>query len=50
MGVGGQHYVLATVPLGKTHCMGGWVSPTAGLNRCGKLRPRQDSISGPSSL
>ena len=22
-----------------THCTGGWVGPTAGLDRCGKSRP-----------
>jgi hypothetical protein len=50
MGVGGQHHVLATVPLGKTHCMGGWVGPTASLYGCGKFHPHQDLISGSSSL
>jgi hypothetical protein len=32
-----------------THCIGGWVFPRAGLNRCGKSRPHRDSIPGPSS-
>jgi hypothetical protein len=32
-----------------THCTGGWVSPTAGLNRCGKSRPHRNSIPKPSS-
>jgi hypothetical protein len=32
-----------------THCTGGWVGPRAGLDRCGKSRPHQDSITGPSS-
>jgi hypothetical protein len=32
-----------------THCTGGWVGPRAGLDRCGKSRPYQDSIPGPSS-
>jgi hypothetical protein len=26
-----------------------WVGPSAGLDRCGKLRPHEDSITGPSS-
>ena len=29
-----------------THCTGGWVGPKAGLNGCGKPRPRWDSILG----
>ena len=32
-----------------THCIGGWVSPRAGLEGCGKSRPGRDSIPGPSS-
>jgi hypothetical protein len=32
-----------------THCLRGWVGPRAGLDGCGKSRPRRDSISGPSS-
>jgi hypothetical protein len=32
-----------------THCIGGWMGPRAGLNRCGKSRPHRDSIPGPSS-
>jgi hypothetical protein len=32
-----------------THCTGGWVGPSAGLDRCGKSRPHRDSIPGPSS-
>ena len=32
-----------------THCIGGWVGPRAGLDRCGKSRPHRDSIPGPSS-
>jgi hypothetical protein len=31
-----------------THCTGGWVGPSAGLDRCGKSRPHRDSIPGPS--
>jgi hypothetical protein len=27
-----------------THCIGGWVGPRAGLDRCGKSRLYQDSI------
>jgi len=33
--VGGQHYALAALPLGKrpgTHCIGGWVGPRVGLD------------------
>jgi len=35
-----------------THCIGGWVSPTAGLDGCGKFRhpPHGDSIPGLSGL
>jgi hypothetical protein len=32
------------------HCMGGWVDPRAGLDKCGKSRPHRDSIPEPSSL
>ena len=32
-----------------THCTGGWVSPRAGLDRCGNLAAHRDSIPGPSS-
>jgi hypothetical protein len=32
-----------------THYTGGWVGPRAGLDRCGKSRPHQDWIPGPSS-
>jgi hypothetical protein len=31
-----------------THCTEGWVGPRHVLERCGKSRPYQDSISGPS--
>jgi len=31
-----------------THCIGGWVATTAGLDWCGKTRPHRDSIPGPS--
>ena len=27
-----------------THCMGGWVGHTAGLDGCGKSRTHRDSI------
>jgi hypothetical protein len=27
-----------------THCTGGWVGPSAGLDMCGKSRPHRDSI------
>jgi hypothetical protein len=52
MRVGGQLHTPATLPLGKrpsTHCIGGWVGPRAGLDECGKSRPHQDLIPGPSS-
>jgi hypothetical protein len=32
-----------------THCIGEWMGPRAGLDGCGKSRPHQDSIPGPSS-
>ena len=51
-GVGCQHHALAALPPGKrpgTPCTGGWVGLTAGLDTCGKSRPRRDSIPGPSS-
>jgi len=32
-----------------THCIGGWDGPRAGLDGCGKSRPLQGSIPGPSS-
>jgi hypothetical protein len=32
-----------------THCIVGWVGPTAGLDGSGKSRPHRDSITGPSS-
>jgi len=32
-----------------THCTGGWVGPRAGLDRCRKSRPHQDSIPGKSN-
>ena len=31
-----------------THCTGGWVGPTADLDRCGKPHLHRDSIPGPS--
>jgi len=32
-----------------THCTGGWLGPSTGLDRCRKSRPHRDSIPGPSS-
>ena len=32
-----------------TRCTGGWVGPSAGLDRCGKSRSHRVSIPGPSS-
>ena len=52
MEVGGQRHAPAALSLGKrpgTHCIGGWVVPSAGMDGCGKSRPHRDSISGPSS-
>jgi hypothetical protein len=42
MWVGGQRHVPAALPPGKrpgTHCVGGWMSPRAGLDGYGKSRP-----------
>jgi hypothetical protein len=33
-----------------THSIGGWVDPSAGLDKCEKSRPHRDSIPGPPSL
>jgi hypothetical protein len=38
----GQGHAAAASPPGKrpdTNCTGGWVSPRAGLDGCGKYRP-----------
>jgi hypothetical protein len=43
MGLGGQFYALAAVPLGQkhgTHCTGGWVGPRADLDGCTKSHPK----------
>jgi len=37
MGVDDHQHALAALPLGKSNsnnCMGGWVGPRAGLDRC----------------
>jgi hypothetical protein len=49
MRMGGQRHAPAALTLEKpgTHCTGGWVGPTAGLDKCGKSRPHRDSIHGP---
>jgi len=41
MCMSGERHASAALPPGRsgTPCLGGWVGPTAGLNRCGKLRP-----------
>jgi hypothetical protein len=47
---GGQSHAPAAPP-GKdpgTQCIGGWMVPRVGLDRCGKSRPHRDSIPGPS--
>jgi hypothetical protein len=43
-GVGGQRHAPDTLPPGetRTHCIGGWVGTTTGLDRCGKSRPHRD--------
>ena len=41
-GVGFQHHAPAALPPGKrprSHCVGGWVGPRAGLDGCGKSPP-----------
>jgi len=39
MEVGGQLQAPAALPPGKRpHCIGGWLGPRAGLDRCGKSR------------
>ena len=41
MRVGVKRHASAALPPGKrpgTHCIGGWVDPRAGLDRCGKSR------------
>jgi len=49
--VGGQRHAPVALPWERpgTHCTGGWVRTTAGLEGCGKSRPHQDSIPGTSS-
>jgi hypothetical protein len=39
--VGGQRHAPAALPRERpgTHCIGGWVGPTAGVDGCGKSRP-----------
>jgi hypothetical protein len=52
MGMGGQHHAPAALSPGKrprTHFIGGWVGPRAGLDGCRKSRSRRNSIPGPSS-
>jgi len=51
-GVDGQRHAPTALSLRKrpgTHCIGGWVDPRAGLDRCGKFRPQRHSIPRPSS-
>jgi hypothetical protein len=46
-GVRGQRHTPAAFypqETPSTHCVGGWVGPRAGLDRCGKFRPNWDSI------
>jgi hypothetical protein len=44
MEVGGQHHAPAALPLERagTHCVGGWVTSSAGLDECGKSLPYRD--------
>ena len=51
MGVGGQRHAPAALTRERPgiHYIGGWVGLRAGLNGCGKSRPHQDSMPGPSS-
>jgi len=52
MGLGGKHHAPAALPQGNrpgTHCVGGWVGPTAGLDEFGKSRLHRNSIPGSSS-
>jgi hypothetical protein len=52
MGIGWQCHAPAALPPGKkigTNCKGGCMGPRAGLDWCGKYRPRWDSIPEPSS-
>ena len=52
MGVGGQRHAPAALSPAKrpvTHCIGGWVDPSAGMDGCGKFRPHRGSIPEPSS-
>ena len=51
MVVGGQRHAPAALPRERpgTQCIGGWVSPRAGLDGCGKSRPHRDLFPGPSS-
>jgi len=51
-GVRGQRHALAALyPRERpgTYCIGVWVGPRAGLDRCGKSRPHWDLIPGLSS-
>ena len=52
MGMGGQRYAPAALPPRKrrgTHCIGGWVGPSAVLGSGENLALHRDSIPGPSS-
>jgi hypothetical protein len=51
MGVSGQRHASAASPRERPgiNCIGGWVGPRADLDGCGKSRPHQNSISGPSN-
>jgi len=54
MGVGGQRHAPTALPPHPaerrgTHCAGGWVGPSAGLDGCEKSRPHTGIIPGQSS-
>ena len=47
MGMDGQNHALAAVPPGMksgTHCIAGWVGPSASLNGCEKSPPGFDRL------
>ena len=48
--MGGERHALVAFRPGKTigtHCIGGRMGRSAGLDVCGKSRPHRDSIPGP---
>jgi hypothetical protein len=49
--VGGERHAPTALPLERsgTHCRGGWVGPTTGLDGCGKSYSQRDLTPGSSS-